>query len=148
MVEITKVAQASYVALEFEQSPQPGLEMAASLAELISLRMAQLKSYGKTFGADFLQKAPDYGWLDWSGPVVSWQEVGIRALLSAYRYYLGASLVQVLGKENEAQLVPVDPRGKITPAVENSLRAIALWADVELGPFDELAGTLTIHSRK
>jgi hypothetical protein len=36
-IEVTKVAQASYTALELNADPGPGLEVAASLTELISL---------------------------------------------------------------------------------------------------------------
>lgn len=147
LLEINKVAQASYVALEFDQSPRSGLEMAASLSELISVRMAQLRAHGKILPVNVLQSAPDYDWLTWSGPIGAWQETCVRAFLTAYRYYLGARAIKIVASGKEAQLSVADCRGRLTPTVEKSLSIIGFWAEIEFRNFDKSNYSLSIRMR-
>jgi len=148
LTEVTKVAQASYTALELDGDPRPGLEVAASLTELISLRMAQVRSQGRIFAADVTVAKPEYTWLNWTGPVGAWESAGIRAFLSAYRCFTAAETLNVTGSQDEARLVPVKGRGRLTPVVQASLANIALWADIELGPLDEGTLSMTIRPRR
>lgn len=147
LMEVTKVAQASYSALEFECDPRPGLEVAAALAELISLRMAQVRDHGRISESDISSDLPAYDWVKWNGPVRPWETAGIRAFLCAYRYFLVAEGVNVLGSGEETKLVPIKHRGPLTPAVETSLRNIALWSDIEMRLLENELPSIGIRPR-
>ena len=132
LLEITKMAQASYVANDFGSDPVPGLEAAAALAELVSLRMDQVRRHGHPVAEGLVNVAPDYGWLSWQGDVGSWEEAGLRALLASHRYLLAASGSAVSVQDGVALVQLAEPRGRLTPAVRGSLARIAMWANIEV----------------
>jgi hypothetical protein len=62
MSELTKLAQSTYAALEFGQSPDDRVELIASFTELISTRIEDAKKYGRFTIRNFKPERDSYDW--------------------------------------------------------------------------------------
>jgi Restriction endonuclease len=146
MLELMKAAQASYVANQLRQDASAGLEAGAALSELVSLRMDQLRTYGRTLPPVPAATAPDYQWLDWNGLNWPWDEAGLRAFLAFFRYATGAKRVRLETVGIEGKLVPIEARCRLTDTVRRTLVEVALWSDIEISSLDDGGATLSMRA--
>ncbi|UVK37846.1 restriction endonuclease [Mesorhizobium sp. AR10] len=132
MLEVMKTAQASHVAHQLGQPVSTPLEAGAALAELVSARQDQLRTYGRIVSSKTIAAPPDFDWLRWTGPLENWEEVGIRSLLTMVRYITGSETVVARSEGASVELVFQEARFPVTPTGEKTLAAVALWANIEL----------------
>lgn len=132
MSEAMKLAQSSYVSHELGLSASASLEANAALAELISARQSQIRSYGRIVTTTTNALAPNFDWLTWTGPVDGWDEVGTRALLTMVRYLTGSQSIQAVSHLKRLTLKLEGARFEITATTEKTFTEIAIWADIEV----------------
>ena len=137
MLEAVKLAQSSYVAQELGLSNSITLECSAALAELISARQDQLRTYGRIVPATANTSVPSYDWLTWIGDVGSWDDVGLRALLTIVRYITGSRSIDATSVANRLTLSLNDAQFPPSPSSERILSEIAVWSDVEIEQFSQ-----------
>lgn len=143
MFEAMKLAQTSYVSHEIGASNVAALEANAALAELISARYSQIRTYGRIVAPLSNALAPNYEWLTWNGPADGWDEVGIRALLSMARYLTGSQGVEATSDKERVMLLLNNARFEIAGAGEKAFGDVANWADVEVKEISKDSVTLS-----
>lgn len=129
---LMKMCQANYVGYSFETKVETGIEAAAALAELISLRIGHLRSYGRFVPAHRCSESPPYAWLSWSGDASLWEEVGLRAVLTQFRYVTGATTVQF----DAGSMVAVGARCPLNESALAILRQVAVAANIDIQGVD------------
>lgn len=132
VMEIMKIAQASFAEQEFGHSGGTSLEANAALSELVFARMHQLKVYGKFLVPLPSERPPQYVWLVWSGPTRYWDEMGLRAFLSWFRHVVSAQALRVLASDEGARITAENPKFNLTDTTRKTMAEIALWADIKL----------------
>ncbi|HTU10154.1 MAG TPA: restriction endonuclease [Allosphingosinicella sp.] len=135
-VAIMKISQANYVADAFETDFEPGLEAAAALSELVTFRLENLRQYGWFIAGTPCTAAPDYQWLDWTGPVGSWDDTGLRAVLTYFRYAVGGGSIRATTSDDGVELVSDAARCDLTAMAVATLRDVAIWSRAELQAID------------
>ena len=147
MAQLMKLAQATYAAHALGTDASSGLETAAALAELISLRMDQLKTVGRIVPSEAAVEPPSYEWLEWNAPFGEWEDVAVRAVSSSYKYMTGAVRIEATGSVDETMFTPIGPRVRLTPSVREGLVELVLWANCELMGLEEETSTMRVRCR-
>lgn len=127
-----KLAQSSYVAHEFGVDASKSLEANSALTELISARQSQLKRYGRIVLSTVRSSAFEFPWLSWSGPVDSWDEVGLRAFLTMSRYLFDADKITARSDRKVLTLEFAHSRLELNATSERTIKELSIWADVEV----------------
>ncbi|MBY3345377.1 restriction endonuclease [Rhizobium laguerreae] len=145
MFEATKLAQASYVSHELGVANTSAMEAGAALAELVSARYSQIRTYGRIIIPVNVTTAPNYEWLSWSGSLAGWDDIGIRALLTMVRHLTGSKSIKADSTGKHLTLLLTDARFVIAGTGDRTFGELATWADVEI---EEVSKNLVKISRR
>jgi len=145
---VSKIAQAAYTAVAFGSDAGPALETAASLAELLSQRLDDLKNYGRFVKAAATSGGPMFDWLESTGAPGEWEDVCLRAVLSFVRHLLGA---QTLSAEFQESKVTLKAAGSTLCLSEKGIKdldIIAQWANLEVNLLSNAPPSFEVDQRK
>lgn len=92
MLELTKLAQSTYAALEFGRASPDRIALIASITELISARIEDSRRYGRFTNRHFKPGRDSYDWCrPFPLPAINFDATSLRAALCAIKTILGLS---------------------------------------------------------
>ncbi len=144
---LMKITQSAYTTNAFGLTAVRDMEAAAAVSELISLRMDQLATYGRTVAAVHTEGALDFDWLEWDRPAQEWVTTEMRAFLASYRQIVASDDIMARVTDTGIMFTPKAARSVLNQTNLATLAEVALWSDVELQVLDQTSGTITVVRR-
>lgn len=129
--EVSNLAQTAYCAAEFSQNNAPALEAAAALAELLSVRMADISDHNSIRVAPVEGYVDAYDWQDRPIMDANLDRFGLRAALSAFRLASRTSRVTISTRGDTSIITALDGTSNANIS-EPLFRLIAVWSNFEL----------------
>lgn len=129
---ISSINQAMYVSHLFGADITIGLEASACLSELLSHRLSDLERHGRFVSGPRVSSALTFGWLRSAGEMDSFEEVGLRAMLTTLRHLTQAPSMEVHSTAGSAEVHLNSPRFELTEKATEHLRLLSVWAQIEL----------------
>lgn len=129
---VSKIAQTAYAESAFESAITISLEAGAAIAELLSQALDNLQRYGRLKPGSPASQIPNYDWLNATGTIGHWGELGLRAALSALMYVRRASKMDVRFDGEVAQVGLVEPKFNCSKAAERDIAIVSHWSTIEI----------------
>ncbi len=132
---VTGITQAAYVSHSLGGDVSLGLEAGSYLSELLSHRLSDLERFGRFVPGAELQSAPAFDWLDCTGDVSCWEDVGFRATLTYLRYQTQCERIIFSPDHDRADVRLVNARLPLSETAKSGLQLVGEWARIEVsGP--------------
>ncbi|NLF76283.1 MAG: restriction endonuclease [Chloroflexi bacterium] len=130
----SKVVQAAYGVSEFADHNNPPLEAAAALSELLTVRLRDAETVGRSSCSPFVLAADGYPWLkvaDNASALGGFDRYGLRAMLTLIRHITPADELVVVPDKTAVRLtIPTHHARDV--ATSALLVEVATWADTEV----------------
>lgn len=129
----SKVVQAAYGKASLHNPVDPTLEFSAALVDLISARIAGTYSWGRAAARRTVPQRDLYSWVKIKNNIKleACDSYGLRALLSAARFFSGAREIIVSKSTNGLCQLHMGSGAKLQ-TVREALAPLALWSNLEL----------------
>jgi len=130
---VSKVVQAAYGKSAFADAIDPALEFSAAIVELMSARLAEISAPGRGSARRFVRERDLYSWCEVAKDVdlAPCDSYGLRALLTAVRFYSGLSRIVVSHNATGRLTIRFDSEQQ-SKTMLDVLSVLSLWSNLEV----------------
>lgn len=127
---VTRAAQATYARIYFSNTDISPVETVAAIAELFSVRLKDIRDFGRPARGPSARNKQLFDWLTVEGDLGDWEDTSLRAVLSFLKYEYQAASAQLKSDGENLSVILQDTRKECAEGLPRDREILSYWSRI------------------